>query len=209
MAEFASRETTFPDPPSHATWPNEGWIKAVVHPDTLDWDRLRRLCQHWLSLSYGGIDVWAYENVVQRILVEELLDESGVPFDFKFFVFDGRVRMIQVDLDRFTTQTRTLYTPRWERLSVAYEYPAGADVERPSALVEMIEVAERLGADTEFVRVDLYCVKDRVVFGEPTPYPVAGRGSFDPPEFDHQLGEWWTLPGLVPRSDSHRPPQAC
>jgi hypothetical protein len=30
----------------------------------------------------------------------------------------------------------------------------------------MIEVAERLGADLDFVRVDLYTIGDRVVFGE-------------------------------------------
>jgi hypothetical protein len=194
VADFAPRETTLPDPPRHTKWPNAGWTQALVHPDTLDWDRLRSLCEHWLSLRYGWDKAWAYRNVPSRLLVEELLDGRGVPPDYKLFVFHGHARLIQVDLDRFALHTRSLYTPAWERLAVEYEYPGGADVERPAALSEMLEVAERLAAGTDFVRVDLYGIQERVVFGELTNYPVAGRGEFDPPEFDRQLGEWWTLP---------------
>jgi TupA-like ATPgrasp len=202
VADFASPEAILPDPPGHTKWPNTGFVKAMVHPDALDWDRLLELCEHWLSLRFGGDDAWAYRNVPSRLLVEELLDGSGVPPDYKFFVFHGHARMIQVDLDRFTDHTRSLYTPAWERLSVEYEYdlyPAGVDVEQPSVLPEMLHVAERLGAETDFVRVDLYCVRERVVFGELTSYPVAARGKFNPPEFDRQLGEWWTQPKRYPR----------
>jgi TupA-like ATPgrasp len=63
----------------------------------------------------------------------------------------------------------------------------------------MLDVAERLGAETDFVRVDLYCPRGRVVFGELTNYPVAARGKFNPPEFDRQLGEWWTQPTRYPQ----------
>jgi hypothetical protein len=133
--------------------------------------------------------------VPPRILVEELLGDGGaVPPDYKFYVFHGRVRLVSVELDRFTFHTRNLYTPAWEQLPVEWVYPAGKDIERPAALAEMIDVAERLGADTDFVRVDLYSVGERVVFGELTNYPDAGYGRFDPPDFDRQLGEWWTLP---------------
>ena len=114
--------------------------------------------------------------------------------DYKLFVFHGRVRMIQVTLSRFEGLTRSLYTPDWERLDVEYGGPAGADVDRPLGLAEMLDIAETLGADTDFVRVDLYCLGKRVVFGELTNYPLAGRAAFNPPEFDRWLGEWWTPP---------------
>ncbi|MBN9099980.1 MAG: hypothetical protein J0I49_17980 [Pseudonocardia sp.] len=39
---------------------------------------------------------------------------------------------------------------------------------------EMIQVAERLGAGTDFVRVDLYDIDGRVVFGELTSFPAGG-----------------------------------
>ena len=38
----------------------------------------------------------------------------------------------------------------------------------------MIEIAERLGEGVDFVRVDLYDVDGRVVFGELTNYPAGG-----------------------------------
>jgi TupA-like ATPgrasp len=119
VAEFASPEATLPDPPTHTRWPNAGFVEAMVHPDALDWDRLLKLCEHWLLLRFGGDDAWAYRNVPSRILVEELLDDSGVPPDYKFFVFHGHVRMIEVDLDRFTGHTRNLYTPAPRRVRIS------------------------------------------------------------------------------------------
>jgi hypothetical protein len=187
VADFAPRERELPDS-------DGGWVQAMVRPDRLSWDRLIGLCQDWISRPYLWNE-WAYRNVPRRILVEELLDDAGgVPFDYKLFVFHGRVRMIQVDLDRFDAHTRNLYTPDWERLDVEYGRPGGMDVERPSRLPEMLDIAERLGADTDFVRVDLYCLGKRVAFGELTNYPLAGSEEFRPPEFDRRLGEWWTPP---------------
>ena len=187
VAEFA--------PPQEELPSKDGWVQPMVRPDRLSWDRLTGLCQHWISRGYRWQE-WAYRNVPRRILVEELLDDAGgVPFDYKLFVFHGRVRMIEVDLNRFEGHTRNLYTPAWERLNVEYKWPAGIDVERPHALPEMLTIGEALGADTDFVRVDLYCIGGkRVVFGELTNYPLAGLGQFRPPEFDRWLGEWWTPP---------------
>ena len=72
----------------------------------------------------------------------------------------------------------------------------GADREpaKPARLSEMIDVAERLGADTDFVRVDLYDVDGRVVFGELTSFPAGGDSPFDPESFNEEFGLQWTVP---------------
>jgi len=176
------------------------WSKTLVHPDALDWGVLQEAAATWLSHRYVHEDTeWAYRNVPARILVEELLDHREVPPDFKFCVFHGRVRMIEVHLDRFTRHTKNMYTPDWKRLAANWGHPPGADVERPPALSDMIEIAETLGAETDFVRVDLYALPDRIVCGELTNYPLAGSAWFDPPEFDRELGAWWALPKRYPR----------
>ncbi len=186
VASFAPQEQELPQ--------EDGWRRAVVRPDRLKRDRLVALCQDWMHRPFSP-EEWAYQNVPRRILVEELLNDGGrVPFDYKFYVFHGRARMIHVDLDRYDGHTRSLYTPDWERLDVEYNFPAGVDVKRPPLLHEMREIAETLGADTDFVRVDLYCLGPRIVFGELTNYPEAGSGKFVPPDYDRQLGEWWTPP---------------
>ena len=43
-------------------------------------------------------------------------------------------------------------------------------------------------AETDFVRVDLYSLPDRVVVGELTNYPERSYTIFDPPGFDEELG---------------------
>jgi len=57
-------------------------------------------------------------------------------------------------------------------------------------------VARRLSQGIDFVRVDLYDLDDRVVFGEMTLYPASGRGGFDPPSFGRAVGDMWRLPPL-------------
>lgn len=58
----------------------------------------------------------------------------------------------------------------------------------------MIRIAETLAADTDFVRVDLYLLPDRIVFGELTSYPAGGDSPFRPERFDAEFGEHWTVP---------------
>ncbi len=195
VADFAPFERELPVPPAR-------WAQSLVRPERVCWDRLIGLARDWVSRDYErdartyAWREWAYRDLPRRILVEQLLEDGGeVPRDFKFFVFHGRVRMVQVDSNRFDVHARSLYTPSWERLDAkSAKYPHGGDTERPGQLAEMIEIAAALGAETDFVRVDLYCLPERVVFGELTNYPEAAAGFFEPPELDRWLGQWWAPP---------------
>jgi hypothetical protein len=56
----------------------------------------------------------------------------------------------------------------------------------------MIEIAEALGKDLDFVRVDLYEGEDeRVYFGEMTLAPGSGLTRFDPVDYDRVFGTYW------------------
>ena len=55
-------------------------------------------------------------------------------------------------------------------------------------------MAERLGQETDFVRVDLYLLSDRVAVGELTSFPAAGDSYFDPAEYDLMFGAQWLVP---------------
>jgi hypothetical protein len=190
VADSFPREHRLPERP--AGWPRP----LTLHPEALAWDRLIELCRDWLGRRYNPYEEWAYSKVQQRILVEELLlDGDRVPPDYKLYVFDGRVHVVQVEMDRFGEHRRNLYTPQWEPIDVEHGYPRGPEVPRPPALERLIAVAERLGEGLDFVRVDLYNLGERIVFGELTIYPVAGWPSFDPPEFGERLGALWQLAG--------------
>jgi hypothetical protein len=57
----------------------------------------------------------------------------------------------------------------------------------------MISVAKRLSMGLVFCRVDLYSVKNKIIFGEMTFYPESGTGKITPEKYDYLLGEYLDL----------------
>jgi hypothetical protein len=170
--------------------------------DVLDWDRLVSTCRQWLSVRYADFEQeWAYRDVPPQILVEELLTDpaDSAPPDYKFYVLNGRVRLVDVHMDRFGRRRQNLLRPDWSVIDAKLPRPPDPDgPPRPISLERMIEIAETLGQDTDFVRVDLYEIEGRIVFGELTNYPGSIWGPHDPPfsphSFDVELGGYWTIP---------------
>ena len=177
--------------PTHAS----GWVRIVKDKSLISERELQEQCQKWLGRSYYDVSKeWVYKNVPRRVLVEELLEDGtgDVPRDYKFFVFAGKVELVQVDVDRFRAHRRNLYDRHWNRLDVRFVYDtySGA-LTRPNNLAKMIEYAEVLGNGLEFVRVDFYDLGSRIVFGEMTATPENGFGKFVPQSFDLFLGGLW------------------
>ena len=67
-------------------------------------------------------------------------------------------------------------------------FPSGLQVEPPRNLSQMISVAENLANDLDFVRVDLYSVAGRLVFGEMTLASGAGWIPFRRAAYDRTTG---------------------
>ena len=139
---------------------------------------------------------WPYKSIQPRILAEPYLtDESGVELkDYKLFTFNGKVEYIQVDYDRFTDHHRCFYDRNWVRMPFTTCYPTDPDkeIQKPKNLDTMIEVAEELARVCEippFLRVDLYNIQGRVLFGELTLYHGSGMERFYPEEWDFTLGK--------------------
>ena len=175
------------------------WVYRHVLPAHADRAAMARLGARWLEQLYGqGPNrEWAYGRVPRQIILEELLvgPDGSIPDDYKFFVFHGRCHYIQVDDGRFDRRTQDFYTPDWRHLPLSGGPPwADPPHEPPSGLAEMIRIAETLGGDTDFVRVDLYHLDGRIVFGELTSYPAGGYSPFDPAGFDTEFGSHWTVP---------------
>ncbi len=164
----------------------------------LDRDQLVATCRTWLKIRYADVELeWAYRDVPPRIMVEELLlgRDGHIPPDYKLYVFDGRVRLVQVNSDRFTSHRVNLFRPDWTPVDASVVYPPAEPAPaRPDSLDEMVHIAETLGKETDFVRVDLYDVDGRIVFGELTSNPGGGRQAFSPESFDVELGGYWNAP---------------
>jgi hypothetical protein len=193
VGNHAPLDLRLPEPPVD-------WPRLHVHPDRLDWNRLVSLSQHWLKLRYQPFHEWAYRRLTPHILIEELLVAHwDAPFEYKFYTFNGSVQFVNVPVGRFGDTRVDMYSRGWEHQDVRLSHPNGSPIPPPARLDEMITVAEELAGDIDFVRVDLYDVGDRIVFGEMTVYPNAGRGEFDPPEFDEKLGAFWSTAPKRPK----------
>lgn len=65
---------------------------------------------------------------------------------------------------------------------------------KPDNWDEMLRIAETLSADFPHVRVDLYNVGGKIIFGELTFYNDSGYMRYDPDEFDFIAGDMFELP---------------
>ena len=140
---------------------------------------------------------WAYTQARRCLLVERRvpgLGDGSPPWDYKFYVFGGRVGMIQVDSGRHTSDhRRSLYSRDWQRMFNSTGIYSTPDAEVPVQLERMLRAAEILAAPFDFIRVDLYATETDVYFGELTPYPFSGLEKFDPPA-EFELGALLSLP---------------
>jgi hypothetical protein len=174
------------------------WRRMAVRPGTVAASDLIAVCSGWLRRRYGwgwnSTHEWHYLRIPPRILVEELLRGHGgtAPVEHRFFVFEGRCDLIQVVIHDGARRFAAHFRPAWTPVDVKHRRlePPPGEVERPPTLPEMISVAERLGSETDFVRVDLLAAGDRIAFGEMTHFPNAGKPSF-PPAADAVIGASW------------------
>ncbi|MCY7399987.1 MAG: hypothetical protein LH477_03335 [Nocardioides sp.] len=176
-----------------------GWTYAHVRPEHAPVEHLVALGRSWLSQLYGqGPNrEWAYGHVPRRLIVEEFLTgpDGAVPDDYKFFVCHGTCHYVQVDSAGFERRTQDFFTPEWTHVPLSGGHPWDKPP-RPERLDEMIELAERLGHGTDFVRVDLYDLPGRIVFGELSSFPAGGDSPFEPESFNLEFGNHWIAPIL-------------
>jgi hypothetical protein len=93
--------------------------------------------------------------------------------DYKFYCFNGEPKAILVISGRYQTITGAFMSLDWEQMSTLTGKYSMLDkpLRRPESLEKMIDVARKLSEPFPFVRVDLYDVNGKVVFGELTFYP--------------------------------------
>ncbi len=159
-------------------------------------EAIKHRCENWLESGYGGLlNHYWNDEIERKILVEERLpsDEYEVPLDYKMYVFHGQVKYVHVDFDRFDEPSRRFFDRNWNSLEIRKgAKPLGPDLVEPENFDRMIEIAEALGEDFDFIRVDLYHLDDgEVMFGEMTTCPASGLTPFSPKEYDHEFGEHW------------------
>ncbi len=151
------------------------------------------------NFFYGGRE-WPYKNVKPRIIAERYIsDTKGEEIvDYKLHCFNGEVKIILVCADKTHEEKKVFYDRQWNKLLLKRPgMPSDTEISRPQRLSEMIEIAKVFSKEIPFLRVDLYEVSSRLYFGELTFFPAGGFETFEPEEWDRQMGEWLCLPNRV------------
>lgn len=176
-----------------------GGLNVIIVKDKskCNFEEVRRVARSWRQHIKDSVNPgreWAYSGMDRsRIIVEKYLEDiqQGELIDYKFFCFGGEPKCVQVDTGRFDGHHQNYYDMQWQSLGVYCTYPKGEPQPIPKNFEEMKQVTARLSADFPFVRVDLYNVNGKVIFGELTFYPSSGYGKFHPDEFDITLGNYF------------------
>ena len=152
-------------------------------------------CRCWLKTTYEiRSHQWAYRKIRPKIIIEHLLkDKEGkLTKDYKFYVFWGVCGLVGGGNNLYSTEETWWggwLGPNWNWLGVE---PRPLP-EKPGNYEEMLSLAQELGKDFDFVRVDLYSIDEKIYFGELTHYPAGGMTRIKPKSLDMELGRLWRL----------------
>lgn len=164
--------------PTHAS----GEVIIRKNGEPLDHSKMKK----WFDICYyTGMRERNYKPLLPKIIVEPLIFDIDNPEDYKFFCYQGKVKMIQVDFDRHSNHTRKLYDPNWKPLNFSLNYPISVkSAEKPACLHAMLNVCEKLSSYFSFVRIDLYTNGEDFFVGEITHCHGSASERFIPSDYE-------------------------
>lgn len=178
-------------------------VFVVKNRDPQTIEDIQKKIQNWgkkRRKKSGGREWPYYTGKKSRILIEEYLEESsGDLVDYKFFCFDGCVKYFYVrsGYSENHDEGKMAFFDReckyFKGVGLDYCGIASTQPNLPFNISEMIRCADDLSKDFPHVRVDLYNIDGRIVFGELTFYNASGYMKFIPDEWDLKFGREFKL----------------
>ncbi len=177
-----------------------GFNVIVKDKANINREKIQKNLNKWLKTKYLKCygERW-YGKKKPRIVVEKYLENSNATplFDYKFFCFNGQPKYVYVDTWKNGEHHINMYDIDLNLLKdVSLGYPQDLDsvIEKPSNYDEMLEISKKLSSGFPHVRVDLYSVDGKTIFGEMTFSKGAGFDRIKPYKFDLEMGESFLLP---------------
>ena len=146
---------------------------------------------------YRQLREWPYKNIPRRIIAEQFIESAdGDLPDYKFFCFNGIVKALFIGTERQSGNVKfDYYDADFNHLDLIQVHPmSGKVLPKPENFEEMKEIASKLSKGLPQVRVDLYNVNGKILFGELTFFHHGGVVPFHPQEWDYTFGRWISLP---------------
>lgn len=164
----------------------------------MNWEKEFKKMSRWFKINYYWLNrEWVYKNLKPRIVCEKFLtDNSGKPpMDFKIFCFHGKPKIIQVDIDRFGRHKQNFYDTDWNfrDIQIWCDNDVNINIPKPENFELMLDISRKLSKSFPQVRVDLYNVEGKIIFGELTFFHLSGFSKFRSEELEIEMGNWLDL----------------
>lgn len=180
---------------------NSGPVQIVRDKNKVNKKEIIRELNNQLKLDFGVLSMEKYySDIPRKIIVEKFLENNGEKDlrDYKFFCFNGKVKYCQLIKNRTIEETIDFYDKNWKLQEFIGLLNPINPIEKHSTTVNnkpknyslMLELAEKLARDFDFVRVDFYNIDGKIYFGELTFCPASGIGTFIPEEWNYKFGQF-------------------
>ena len=179
---------------------DSGGVVLCHEKRNLDIAKAKEKLQRSIERTYfhGGREPH-YRDLKPRIIAEPfIIDKAEEQLrDYKFFCFDGVVKVIYVtsDWDSSTPKMDYFdYNFQWLDMRQNLYPNAKNRPSKPARFDEMLSIAEKLSTGHPHVRVDLYLANGHIYFGEMTFFTSSGLRQLHPAKSDKVLGDFLVLP---------------
>lgn len=176
-------------------------VIVVEKKENADLEAIRAQLRTWVNSTTRAKNPgreWVYDYRKHRIIAEEYLCAGDGLTDYKFFCFRGKIACVYVIANRELGNHGELAIMDADFVRLPYQSTTQnvmkEDPVKPENYTRMKEIAETLSASFPHVRVDMYSIGTRTVFGELTFFGASGYMSYKPDNFDFVLGECFDLP---------------
>lgn len=139
---------------------------------------------------------WPYKNIKRKILAEQYIesDEKGL-IDYKFYCFNGEPKYLLIASDRTIGVKFDYFDINLNPLPFEQGGKRGHyQIKNIKNYDKMVAIARKLSKGFPHVRVDLYNLEGKILFGELTFFDSAGFGRFKPRQWDYEFGKQFALP---------------
>lgn len=169
--------------------------KASLSDNTDEKNKLKSFLKSNYYNKYREI---IYKDVKPRLLIEKYISncDQGNLIDYKFYCFHGQPKYVLVKKIENGKEKKCFYDLNWNKI-ISNDNDSNllkSEIEKPVNFEEMLQVATVLSEKFIFIRVDLYSVENKILFGELTFFPTGGYKRFSTEYLNCEMGNLINLP---------------
>lgn len=185
--DFSKLPQSFALKATHAS----GFNIIVKDKSKLNVEEAKKKFDKWLKINFYYKDREKnYKNIKPRILCDKYIEFDESLVEYKLYCFNGRAKLICQNIDKDGKRHTNVLDENFEKIPVKFGYDT-LDFPVTDKKRELVEIAEKLSAPFDFVRVDLYENGGKILFSELTFHSGGGLVPFEPKEYDVTFGEFF------------------